>query len=890
MRTGEGRKRLRRRLEGIALPLAVGLLVGAVMGMLAGPEFLSSDMPMILAAWTVAYAFLSWRAGRAEGREPRKVPDGREAKRLEPNVSDAAVRGHAMPGVPAPSTAKDATQDMPDLPAASVGQAPRQQEPPEPTSKGAVAAEEGSLAKAPEAPPAKERPKTSKKEAAAPTSPSVPDPAQEFSLEALRMELLLAEDPLRLLRKRVRDVEGRGERDVSPLERFMARRLRESGLLLWEDDELPHTSVAFPSRSKTFYLRRPMPSVTYGDHLRLLRIEAALNATLFCHEHFADRTTYREEDLMRYEQRLLASVCAQVDDVSSADWSYLAMPWQAGIGPAEHGEWSAREGMAEAIESLQVPFRLEASFRANVAEGDIAIELDATPGSVFPRSALVDGIGVVSTTRQMREREASAYAARIGILLANCAFRASGKARRVWVAAIRTTPSRRDCLYSACFERKACTRLRMDAIRDPLAVLAGLGATMREEAGVLQPVPQGFYLEDERFCPPKRHDLWQMSERPLPASAALSLGASRISGLSIHEELPRVVAADQMLRELPRPEDARATELGVRSVLDVAHKTSDVSVWNAAERVASKLVDGSLGLDDPERIREELVSGDELSRAVAKAQALVEQEDPLAAMRCLEAALGAIDATDAYVDTACIAYRSFDTFASRALYNRLNASDRRSVELVPDAYLAAHLLAAHLLLVTHEDGGKTGVERALGHARRALAVAPLSTASHLCVTACLEQLGDAQGASDQLRALLEVAHDPQTIGFAYYRMAAQQWKLDNLAACQACYQRGIQLVPQLTPLVMAECHALALQGAEFDEDMDGDRMDEVMRDARIPIAPTNRISYLIYDCATASVDAEVFPLARDLTRILELFTGDDVVRGIRNSLEREPDA
>jgi hypothetical protein len=72
--------------------------------------------------------------------------------------------------------------------------------------------------------------------------------------------------------------------------------------------------------------------------------------------------------------------------------------------------------------------------------------------------------------------------------------------------------------------------------------------------------------------------------------------------------------------------------------------------------------------------------------------------------------------------------------------------------------------------------------------------------------------------------------------------------------------------------------------------MDEDAVIGVLNKNGIPLAPTARTSYLLYDGATASVDAEVFPVARELMQVMESLTGDDVIRGIRKSLEREPDA
>ena len=384
-----------------------------------------------------------------------------------------------------------------------------------------------------------------------------------------------------------------------------------------------------------------------------------------------------------------------------------------------------------------------------------------------------------------------------------------------------------------------------------------------------------------------------MSERSLSPSAALHLGTARVSGLVIHEELPRMIVADDALRTMKSPDARDATQAGVRSVLEAARKTSDIDAWSAADRVARKLVDGSLALDDAEAVREELVSGDPLSRAVTRARRLLSQQEPEEALGQLRQALNTIDRVGTYADTASTVYRSFDSFAERALYNRLNASDRRLVVLVPDAYVMAHLLVSAILLARSQSEGAnrdSDSEQALAHARRALEVAPLTTSAHLGLVACLDRMDRLDEAEEALKGMLELAHDPQGVAFAYYRMASIQWQLDHPKACLACYQLAAGISPMLIPLVVAECHLLAQQDPQLGSPLDARAVNEALKARRIPVAPTPRISFLLYDCATASVDAEVFPVARDLMRILEYFTGDDIIHGIRNSLEREPDA
>lgn len=714
-----------------------------------------------------------------------------------------------------------------------------------------------------------------------------------FDYEAFRESLLFSTNSMATLKETVAKIQKRkkgGER-LAVVEEFLVQQFEGGALLETEDKEdLPDARVIIPRHSGLFYVRTNSDELSYDAFLRILHVEAVLNALRVAYDYYQDLNVVAVEDIYRVWQRATATICAQAPDIDNADWSYLAMPWQVPYGPAESGEWAVRQAISEAIESVQLPYRLEADFRCNVLEGDVAIEFRVTPSDVFPQYVFASDVGIVPTTAEMQRREASRYAARVGILLANYAFRSSPKIRRVWIAGIQETPQTHSCFFSACIGRRAFCAVRMSSVGDPLATLRSLGAAMEEENGVLLPTKQCFYLEDELFCPPKRHDLWTLSERSLPASAAQSLGTSRVSGLVIHEELPRTIAADDILRSIADPHAPSATEKTVRSIMGAARKTSDISVWSAAERVSGKLVDGVLDLADTESLRKELVGGDPLTKSVEQAQKLLTSQEPHEALELLLSTVNAIDKEGRYRDTDAVCYRCFDSFSERVLYNRLNTQDSRTVVLVPDAYLMAHLvISAIYASLPAEAGGNPG--QALAHARRALQVAPLNTPANLGAVACMEAAGNLSGALELLRSYLQTAYQPQGLGLAYYRLGSIEWELGNREASQACYMRSISLFPPLMPFVAAELHSLVEKDSSVDlRSMDQEEIERILKDESIPVAPTARTSFIIYDGATASVDAEVFPVARELMHVLEIFAGDDVLRGIRNSLEHEPDA
>lgn len=720
---------------------------------------------------------------------------------------------------------------------------------------------------------------------------------EQFDYDAFSRMVLFADDPLQVLRTLTTEANRDGQDDsaIAAPHRFLATLLEEAGLFDDDNDtELQPFQIVRPRHSGLFYLRTQTRSLTYANRLRILRIEAALNALCLAHRYFDDLNNASVDDLYRLWQRTCNSICAQAPNVDTADWSYLAMPWQMPYGPSDQGEWAVRNAMSTAIEEVQLPYRLEARFRCNVREGDLAVEFEVTPERVFPRSARVSGLGIVPTTKEMRSREAARYAARVGLLLASHAFHASVRLRRVWVSAVSNTPSTHECLYSVRIDRRAFSHLNLSVLPDPCATLRTLGASMQEVNGALLPCNPLFYLEDKRFCPPIRHDLWELSERALPASAARSLGATRVSGLAIHESLPRIVAAEDMVRAMTHVVDAHRTQSGVHAIMEVAHATSDMSVWSAAERVASKLVDGSMELDDADLLREEMVDGDPLTRAVNHAQTLLMRQEPHEALQVLQAALAPLDERGSYEDTSAIAYRCFDSFSERVLYNRLHAQDARSVVLVPDAYLLGHLTASAILasLPPHEGGD---AQAALWHAHRALQVAPLNAPAHLGAAACLELMDDAQASVKSLKDYLEVAFHPQGMGLAYLRLASLMWEQGSQRFAQACFQQSVRVCPPLLPFAIAQFQELVADKGHPTTTLELDLMDEqeveqALRAAHIPVAPTPRTAFVLYDGATASVDAEVFPVAHDLMRVIETLTGDDVMRGIRRSLEHEPDA
>ena len=171
-----------------------------------------------------------------------------------------------------------------------------------------------------------------------------------------------------------------------------------------------------------------------------------------------------------------------------------------------------------------------------------------------------------------------------------------------------------------------------------------------------------------------------------------------------------------------------------------------------------------------------------------------------------------------------------------------------------------------------------------------LHLAPFSAPAHILHATCLYLAGDATQAQDTLRVYLEHAFHPQGIGLAYLRLAEAAAAEGDADRAYACYQMCLQTMPALMPVVFSEARALQEHGVVFPDDLEVNDILSILERAQIPVAPTQMTYTSLIEGACASIDAEVFPVARELMGILEALTGDDVIHTIRKSLEREPDA
>ena len=709
-------------------------------------------------------------------------------------------------------------------------------------------------------------------EAAAPAAEPEPvetvPSAPTFSFDRLARRLHHADDPIAALRDFTANVEKRiaAGNAVAPLEAFLAHALEDAGLDGVEVD-LPDVSVVRPPASGLFYLRMDAGEIPYLALLHVLGIEAALNATQLASQYFGERGPSTEAEVWQFAQHLPPSIISQILSIE---------PLHLGASPQRaDGEWTVRTSISAQIESFRLPWRLNARFRANVAAGDVAFECDLAPLHLMWRRTSIDGVRVVPTTAEMMHRSATDYNARLAILLAACAFKASMRIEHVWVAGVIDTAHHHSCLYSVCFDRDRFEHLTLDDIHDPVAVLRSFDAAIDVQEGLLTPVHQGFSLDDELFCPPRRFEEPEVSARLLPEPLAHALGTASVAGLGIDERARRNALAREISRKL-----GSSTAENVETILEVAGDDPDPSVRAAAERTVKKLIEGTID-EDAFSIIAAFTEDDELAGTVGRARMLISSKDIESAELLLAAALAPLEGI--YEDSRSVVWRVFTSYVDRVVYNRLAPDAGKTVLLAPTSYLEALLM--HALCLTLLDRH----DEAIRAARRACTLAPAGGQAQLALIQCLEAADRSLEAMDELCSLLEHAHDAVGIGLGYYRMAFFQWQLGEVKVAQACYLRALRYMPEAMAVVGPELQVMALQGAERLDDISDPAVDELLEEHGIPLAPTPEIRDIFFEGMSAALDAEVFPVAKSFLIALGAMHRNDVFYGVLRSLEDEPD-
>ena len=162
------------------------------------------------------------------------------------------------------------------------------------------------------------------------------------------------------------------------------------------------------------------------------------------------------------------------------------------------------------------------------------------------------------------------------------------------------------------------------------------------------------------------------------------------------------------------------------------------------------------------------------------------------------------------------------------------------------------------------------------------------------VVRTLEDADDLDGAADEVKSLLRLAHTPEAIGVCYYRLAFLLWQSGDAFAAEACYRASLAWPSTMGMQAMVELHTLlAAEGPQLcdgaADEPDGETVVEALRACEIPVAPGDEVLAALSEGARAAMDEGMFPVAKALSLALAGLLRDDVVYSVANSLEGAPD-
>lgn len=682
-------------------------------------------------------------------------------------------------------------------------------------------------------------------------APEAPAPAPKAELAGM---LAHAEDALSALRDLVEH--GAGHGDFGALPGF----LRRMGLMEWH----PAFSVSATRlrRNGRWWLTMHGDELSEDDVDHAMALEFALNLS----EDLARRRWPQQMTDTWRTARVLAEV-AELKPLEIGTDSAVDL-LLSGSDPA--GEWAGRIGLARYLEGLPAPFRVGYAFQSNSAEHVACVE------TTVPRPECFAVVAGEDAAR--RDALARAYALRISLAVGRGALSHLPEVERVVVNA--HAHGSGDVLLSLDLTTASLQRLRAavrsdSSLDDALPKDPALRAAPSAE-GWLAPVEPWLSRQDERVAPQARRREPELVDAPATEDMARSCGARRVSDLAIMERAGRVSAWNAILHEL-----GNTTQEAVSRLMALRDETSDPTVAKACSRTCAALVDGTCDVAERRELAWVFVSGDALSVQARRAREALEGEvtpdDLTRTLEGLERVLSPIAEKGLYLDGPDAVFRYFNSVAERVSYNLASPDGGRQVRLVPDEYYTAHSVAARVLTMLGRP------EEALAHADELMRVAPLTPDAALSKVRCLEEQSRIFEAADLLRETIARSSTVRDMSICHYRLAFMEWKLGRSDLAVACYQRAIELHPEIAAQAREELSDL-LQSEPSLRALEGEEVAATLRAAGIPLGNVDELYGVMRDAARACTDAGVFSVARPLVSVLLEMRRDDVLLGAYTSL------
>lgn len=641
---------------------------------------------------------------------------------------------------------------------------------------------------------------------------------------------------------------GQSSADYGMLPALLAR----SGLMEWEG--APRFSANRLRRNRRWWMSCDVDELTEDGYDRLIALEGALNLAADLAEGACPDAP---DDQGRIE--------ALFRDLASL--SPLPAP-EGRTFPAgeKDGEWATRLALSEWLENLPAPFRVVSAFQLNLDEGLACVDVAVPSPSC---------LALVAPDDEARQAaEARRYAWRLALLVARGVFAASSRIQRVGVNCV--SHGAHETLLSLLVGRGELDGLLAGA--DAPGAGPAPGETCRvdvAEDGRMRPVRALLARSDSRLNPACRWDAVELDASDAPRAVREACGAARVSDLGINENARRVAAWNQLAGTL-----GATTADAVARLMATRDASEDQTVREACSRTCQALVDGAVDASDHQALALAFVLGGPLDQAQRQALDLAGEDagpaDLERALGLLDAALVPLAQAGSYADGPTRVFRYFNSAAERVRFNR-TVADGRDVVLVPDAYYAAHSLAARVLTQLGR------AEEAQVHADELARVAPVTPDAALSRVRVLEAQERIFECVDVLVDALGYAATAREMSICLYRLAYMEWRLGRNRLAVACYERSMRLHGEIAAQAREELDEL-LDSEPGLSRLDPEECARELSAAGVPLGDADGARHAMEEAAAACVDARLMGISRAYLAVALEVDRDDALLGVYRSL------
>lgn len=641
---------------------------------------------------------------------------------------------------------------------------------------------------------------------------------------------------------------GQASADYGMLPALLVR----SGIMEWED--APRFSANRLRRNRRWWMSCDVDELTEDGYDRLIALEGALNLAADLAEGACPDAP---DDQGRIE--------ALFRDLASL--SPLPAP-EGRTFPAgeKDGEWATRLALSEWLENLPAPFRVVSAFQLNLDEGLACVDVAVPSPSC---------LALVAPDDEARQAaEARRYAWRLALTVARGAFAASPRIGRVGVNCV--SHGARETLLSLLVGRGELDALLAGA--DAPGAGPAPGETCRvdvAEDGRMRPVRALLARSDSRLNPACRWDAVELDASDAPRAVCEACGAVRVSDLGINENARRAAAWNQLAGTL-----GATTADAVARLMATRDASEDQTVREACSRTCQALVDGAVDASDHQALALAFVLGGPLDQAQRQALDLAGEDagpaDLERALGLLDAALVPLAQAGSYADGPTRVFRYFNSAAERVRFNR-TVADGRDVVLVPDAYYAAHSLAARVLTQLGR------AEEAQVHADELARVAPVTPDAALSRVRVLEAQERIFECVDILVDAMGYAATAREMSICLYRLAYMEWRLGRNRLAVACYERSMRLHGEIASQAKEELDEL-LDSEPGLSRLDPEECARELSAAGIPLGDADGARRAMEEAAAACVDARLMGISRAYLAVALEVDRDDALLGVYRSL------